>query len=179
MRISKLPNEVKELLWKHGLAGRRIYVPTQPSPNLITRHLPLVLMEVEETYHDDGITFYFEKSSRDRFSGKFGKSRIAARYGLKVRTAASLSLTAWKAWRDWVGHKERLHLDRLRDLAREAGIEYGSLFFTYLAIRKQLRKGEEVLAHEHSGYHQVQPHVIQQVIELAQASIEGCPWRSA
>lgn len=67
----------------------------------------------------------------------------------------------------------------MRDLAGEAGIEYGSLFFTYLAIRKQLRKGEMVQAHEHTGYHQVQPHVIQQVIELAQASIDGCPWRSS
>ncbi len=179
MRKSKLPHEVKEVLWKHGLAGRRIYVPTLPSPNLITRHLPLVLQEIEETYHDDGITFYFEKSSRHRFSGKFGKGKIAARYVLKVRTAASLSLAAWMTWRDWFGHKERLHLQQLRDIAGEAGIEYGSLFFTYLAIRKQLRKGEMVHAHEHSGYHQVQPHVIQQVIELAQASIEGCPWRTS
>ena len=179
MRVSKLPQEVKELLWKHGLAGQRIYVPNQPSPNLITRHLPLVLMEIEETYHDDGITFYLEKSARDRFSGRFGKSRITARYRLKVRTAASLSLAAWKAWRDWFGHRERLNLEKLRELAREAGIEYGSLFFTYLAIRKQLRRGEPVQAHEHTGYHQVEAHVIQPVIDLAQASIEGCPWRSS
>lgn len=179
MRNSKLSGEVKELLWKHGFAGRRIYVPKLPSPNLITRHLPLVLREVEETYHDDGITFYFEKSTRDRFSGKFGKGKIAARYGLKVRTAASLSLSAWKAWQDWFGHKERLNLKQLRDLAGEAGIEYGSFFFTYLAIRKQLRKGEDINVHEHTGYHQVEAHVIQAVIDLAQTSIEGCPWRTS
>lgn len=179
MRVSKLPQEVKEILWKHGLAGRRIYVPNQPSPNLITRHLPVVLREVEETYHDDGITFYSEKAARDRFSGKFGKNRIAARFGLKVRTAASLSRAAWNAWRDWFGHKERLNLEQLRNLAGEAGIEYGSLFFTYLAIRKRLRMGEAVQAHDHTGYHQVQAHEIQPVIELARASIEGCPWRSS
>jgi hypothetical protein len=121
MRVSKLPRELKELLWKHGLAGRRIYIPKQPSYNLITRHLPMILREVEETYHDDGITFYFEKSARDRFSGRFGKSKIAVRYGLKIRTAASLSQSAWKAWRDWFGHTERLHLEQLRDLASEEG----------------------------------------------------------
>jgi hypothetical protein len=96
---------------------------------------------------------------------------------LKVRTAASLSQAAWKAWRDWFGHKERLHLEHLRDLAGEAGIEYSSLFFTYLAIRKQLREGKEVDPHDHAGYHQVQVHVIQPVIELARASIESSSWR--
>ncbi len=76
MRVSKLPQEVKELLWKHGMAGRRIYVPTLPSPNLITRHLPLVLREIEETYHDHGITFYFEKSVRTGFPGNSEKAGL-------------------------------------------------------------------------------------------------------
>jgi len=30
----------------------------------------VVSREVEETYHDDGTTFYLEKSAQDRFSGK-------------------------------------------------------------------------------------------------------------
>ena len=179
MRASKLPQEIKELLWKHGLEGKRIYIPKLRSPDLITRHLPLVLMEVEESYHESGITFYLEKSSRDRFSGRFGKNKIASMFKLKLRTSASISVAAWKTWRDWFGHKERLYLEQLRDLAEEIGIEYTGIYFTYLGIREKLRRGEDADIDEAAGYHGVQVHVIQPILDLAKASVASCPWRSS
>ncbi|MBI4716085.1 MAG: hypothetical protein HY760_09160 [Nitrospirae bacterium] len=86
---------------------------------LVTRHKPAVLQEMETTYEDRGLTFYDEPLSRKTFSGMFGKGRVAFRYGLKPRTAASVSAAAWKGWRDWFGHKEQPRLDRLRALSHE------------------------------------------------------------
>lgn len=46
-----------------------------------------------------------------------------------------------------------------------------------MRVSKLLQKA--VQAHEHTDYHQVQAHVIQPAIELARASVEGCPWKSS
>ena len=88
-------------------------------------------------------------------------------------------MAAWKAWRDWFGHKERLYLEQLRDLAEEIGIEYTGIYFTYLGIREKLRRGEEADIDEAASYHRVQVHAIKPVLDLAKASIESCPWRSS
>ena len=77
MKASKIPEELKEFLWKHGLEGRRIYIPKLPSPDLITRHLPLVLIKVEESYHESGITFYLgEVLQGPVFPEGLGKTRL-------------------------------------------------------------------------------------------------------
>ena len=179
-RSVEWPQNILEFFWERGLEGKRIRVPKRRLPGLVSHYKSRLLDEdVEAVYEQSGVTFYLEKSSRLRFSDRFNRNSVAAKFNLKSRTAGSVCQAAWKAWRDWFGHKERLKLEHLRDLAEEASIDYTALSFTYLAIRKQLRRGEEVQADDHTGYHQVQAHVIQPVIELARASIESCPWRSS
>ena len=174
------PQHILEFFWERGLEGQRIRVPRRRLPSLVSHYKSRLLDEdVEAAYEQNGVTFYLEKSSWLRFSDRFNRNRVAVKFNLKPRTAGSVCQAAWKAWRDWFGHKERLTLENLRDLAETAGIEYSSLYLTYLKIRQQLRRGEKVHVQEHTGYHQVQDRIIQQVIELAQASILSCSWRSS
>lgn len=179
MKRSKLPRDLIEQLWQHGLGGQRLYVPKQPSQTLVAIHLPKVLEEIEATYEERGLTFYEESSRRKVFSGMFGKSRIAFKFKLKPRTAARVASAAWKAWREWFGHKERLQLEQLRALAEEAGREYPAFYFSYLEIRGRLRKNQKVTADYYARFHTVSTRAIQQVIDLAKSSIESCPWRSS
>ena len=185
MRKSRLPQELIDLAQKCGLAGRRVYIPKQSktrfsdSPTLVTSHATKTVLEVESTYEQRGVTFYLESSPRKSFSSMFGKSRTASTFNLKLRTASRVVSAAYKVWREWFSRKERITLEKLRDLAEEAGIEYSSLYLTYLKIREQLRKGEKVDVREHAGYHQISSDFIQHLIMLAKASIESCTWRSS
>ncbi|NKE72857.1 hypothetical protein [Candidatus Manganitrophus noduliformans] len=174
-----------DLARRCGLAGRRVYIPKykfNDSPDdrletLIGRCKPPLLREIEHVYERDHITFYFEHSPRALFSSRFGKNKTAARFGLKIRTAARTSSAAWRAWRDWFGHRERRILEQLRDLADENGGEHEKFSATYLEIRGQIRSGQEVDMEHHAGYHNVSREIILQVVDLAKASIESCPWR--
>lgn len=179
MRGSKLPHDLIGRLWELGLAGKRLYVPKQKAQTLVARAAPKVLQEVETFYEEGGVTFYWEASSRRLFSGRFGKSKIASKFNLKLRTAASVASAAWKAWRDWFGHKERLKLEQLRVLAEEAGCEYAAFYFSYLDIRGRLRKNQKVTADYYARFHTVPAKAIQQTIDFAKSSIESCPWRSS
>jgi hypothetical protein len=182
MRKSKLPQEIIDVMVKHGLAGRRVYVPKLPdapeqSRNLVTIHLPKLLAEVESDYERRGVTFFSEGSPRKLFSGNYGKTRIGARFNLKPRTAASVSSAAWKRWREWFSRSERLRHDELRDLADEARREFAAMYFTYLEIRQRLRAGEAVGLEEYMRYHNAPEALMERVKDLAQASIQSCPWR--
>jgi len=184
MRKSKLPRDIIDIMIKHGLAGRRVYVPKLPdapeqSRNLVTRHLPKLLAEVEADYESRGVTFFSEGSPRKMFSGIYGKGRIGARFNLKPRTAASVSSGAWKRWREWFSRSERLRLDDLRTLADDGGCDYTALYFTYLEIRKRLRAGEAVSLGEYARYHRAPEALMEQVRDLAHASIQSCPWRAS
>lgn len=179
MKRSKLPRDLIDYLWQRGLSGQRLYVPKQPSQTLVIIQTPKVLEEIEATYEERGLTFYEESSRRKVFSGMFGKNRIAFKFNLKPRTAARVASAAWKAWRDWFGHKERLKLEQLRVLAEEAGCEYAAFYFSYLEIRGRLRKNQKVTADYYARFHTVPAKAIQQTIDFAKSSIESCPWRSS
>lgn len=179
MKRSKLPRDLIEHLWQHGLGGKRLYVPKQPSQTLVILHTPKVLEEIEATYEERGLTFYEESSPRKVFSGMFGKSRIAFKFNMKPRTAARVASAAWKAWRDWFGHKERLRLEQLRTLAEETSREYPAFYFSYLEIRGRLRKNQKVTADYYARFHTAPAKAIQQVIDLAKSSIESCPWKGS
>lgn len=177
MGRSKLPRDLVELARRYGLAGRHVYIPKQDARNLVAHFKPIVLQEIEEAYEERGLTFY--ERSRKTFSGMFGKSKVAFKHNLKLRTAASVASAAWKAWREWFGHKERLRLEQLRVLAEEAGCEYAAFYFSYLEIRGRLRKNQKVTADYYARFHTAPAKAIQQVIDLAKSSIESCPWRSS
>jgi hypothetical protein len=176
MRVSKLPQDLIELGYKYGLAGQRVYFPKQTLHTLVTRYVPNLLQEIEATYEERGLTFYEESSARKLFSGIFSKSKIAFKFDLKPRTAASVSSAGWKGWREWFGRKERPRLEQLRIIAQEAGLTSSSLYFSYLEIRSLLRKKQKVTADYYARFHAVPAEAIQVVIDLARASIESCPW---
>ena len=179
MKESRLPQELIEVGYKYGFAGRRVYFPKQKLHTLVTSHVPDILREVEATYEERGVTFYEESSPHKVFSGMFSKSKIAFKLNLKLRTAASVSATAWKGWREWFGRKERPRLEQLRTIAQDAGLEYTAFYLSYLEIRNRLRKNQPVTAKDYASYHSVPAETIQAVIDLAQASIESCPWRGS
>lgn len=109
----------------------------------------------------------------------FGTKTIASRFQLKPRTATRVVLAAWKAWRDWFSHKERLRLEQLRTIAEDHGCDYTDLFLSYREIRGKIRFGQEVNVRYYTGYHGVCEETIQQIIDLAQASGESCPWKNS
>lgn len=179
MKLAKLAKNLIELLQENGLAGQLIYVPKVKSQSILARHLPKVLEEIEATYEKRGVTFYWEASSRKGFSGMFGTNAIASRFRLKPRTATRVSSAAWRSWRDWFGHKERLTLDHLRALAEDCGLEYSSLYQTYRDIRNDLRNDQTKPVDYYAGYHCVPDQFILLVVELAKSSIRSFPWRSS
>lgn len=179
MRVSRLPQDLIDLGHKYGLAGQRVYFPKQKLHTLVTRFLPDILREIEATYDERGLTFYEESSARKVFSGMFSKSKIAFKFNLKLRTAASVSSAAWKAWREWFGRKERSRLDELRMIAQEAGHEYSSFYFSYLEIRNRLRTNQEASVDYYARFHSVPAETIQRMIDLAQVSIKSCHWRGS
>lgn len=174
-----MPKDIIELLQERNLAGKLIYVPKLKSHTLISSYTPKVLEETEAIYEKRGVTFYWEASSRKTFSGMFGTKSVAPKFQLKLRTATRVSSTAYRAWRDWFGHKERITLGRLRTLAEESGCNYSGLYFSYLEIRGRMRKNQKVTADYYAGFHAVPADVIRRVIDLAQSSIKSCPWRSS
>jgi hypothetical protein len=177
MKLEKLPQELLEILWEHGMASRLIYVPKQKSQTLIARYTPRVLEDIEANYEARGITFYWEASPRRGFSMMFGTKAIVSKFQLKPRTATRVALASWKAWREWFSHRERIRLEQLRTIAEESGCEYTDLFLSYREIRSKIRSGQDVDVQYFTGYHGVSEKTIQQVIDLARASIESCPWR--
>jgi len=179
VRGSKLPKDLIELGHKYGLAGQRAYFPKQKLHTLVTRHMPDILQEIEAVYIECGLTFYEESSTRKIFSGMFGKSKVAYKFNLKLRTAASVASAAYKAWREWFGRKERPRLQQLRRIAEETSHEYSPLYFSYLEIRDLLLNNQVVTADYYVRFHTIPIKEIQQIIDLAKASIESCPWRSS
>jgi hypothetical protein len=185
MRKSRLPQELIDVAHRCGMAGRRVYIPKQSkdrlsdSPTLVASHAVKAVNEVEAIYEKRGVTFYQEASPRQSFSSMFGKSRIASRFNLRLRTAARVVSAAYQIWRDWFARSERSRLDQLRALGEENGCEYSALFLSYLEIRHHLRTEQEVGIGYYTGYHGVSVESIQQVIDLARASIKSCPWRSS
>ncbi|MBI5197645.1 MAG: hypothetical protein HZA19_03450 [Nitrospirae bacterium] len=184
-RKSVLPEEFIEVAHRHGLGGRRVYIPKQTGtdldhpPTLVNRYLPEVLREIESAYETRGVTFYLETSSERIFSGMFSKSRVATQFRLKPRTATRVLAAARKAWRDWFSRSERLTLDHLRTIGQEFDREYTPIFLSYLEIRSRLRKGQEVTISYYGDYHRLPDETIRQMIALAQSSIESCPWRNS
>ncbi len=53
------------------------------------------------------------------------------------------------------------------------------MYFTYLEIRQRLRAGEAVSLEEYVRYHNAPEALIERVKDLAQASIQSCPWRGS
>jgi hypothetical protein len=109
----------------------------------------------------------------------FGKSRMASRFNLKLRTASRVVSAAYQIWREWFSRSERPRLDQLRGLAEANGCDYTALFLSYLEIRQRLRQGQDVRIGYYTDYHGVSTDAIQLVIDLARLSIESCPWRSS
>ena len=185
MRKTRLPQELIDLAHDCGLAGRRVYIPKHSkaqlsdSSTLVASHTIKAVREVEATYEQRGVTFYLETSPRKAFSSMFGKSRMASRFNLKLRTASRVVSAAYQLWREWFSRSERPRLDRLRGLAEANGCDYTALFLSYLEIRQRLRQGQEVRIGDYTDYHAVATDAIQQVIDLARVSTESCPWRSS
>jgi hypothetical protein len=179
MKTLKLAQEVLEVLWRYDLDGSYIYVPVRKSPTLVGDFTPKVLLEIEATYEERGVTFYWEASPRKVLSGMFGKRMVASMFNLKLRTAASVVSAAYKAWREWFSHHERPRLEQLRRIAEESGREYTPLYFSYLEIRSMLRNKQEVTANYYARRHTIPNQESQQIIDLAQSSIESCRWRSS
>jgi hypothetical protein len=177
MRGSKLPQDLIELGHKYGLAGRRIYFPKQKLHTLVARYLPELLREIEATYEERGITFYVEASPRKVFSRMFGKSRVAFKFNLKLRTAASCASAAHKAWREWFSRSERPRLEQVRMVAQNTGRDYAPLYFSYLEMRNRLRTNQKVTPDDYTGFHSLPAEAVQQMMALAKSSIESCPWR--
>ena len=177
MRKSKIPADLRALADRYGLAGKRVYFPQQDGHTLISRHVPRLLVEIEADYERRGVTFSTETSARKTFSTLFGKTRVAHRFTLKLRTAARVASAAWKAWRAWFAQQERVRLEQIRALAHEGGREYAALYFSYLEIRGTLRGGEPVIVEHYARFHTMPADTIERVIELAGASIASCPWR--
>jgi len=185
MRKTRLPQELIDLAHSCGLAGRCVYIPKHPrarfsdSPTLVDSHAIKAAREVETTYEQRGVTFYLETSPRKAFSSMFGKSRMASRFNLKLRTASRVVSAAYQIWREWFSRSERPRLDQLRGLAEANGCDYTALFLSYLEIRQRLRQGQDIRIGDYTDYHGVSAGTIQQVIDLARLSIESCPWRSS
>lgn len=177
MRKSKVPEDLRALAERYGLAGKRVYFPQQDGHTLVTQHVPPLLLEIEADYEERGVTFSIEPSSRKTFSTLFGKTRVAHRFKLKLRTAARVASASWRAWRSWFAHHERPRLEQVRTLAQENGREYGALYFSYLEIRGRLRNGEPVIVEYYARFHAMSADAVEQVIELAGVSIASCPWR--
>ncbi|MEW6683730.1 MAG: hypothetical protein AB1451_12530 [Nitrospirota bacterium] len=170
MRTSKLSQDVIDVLTQRGFAGRRVYVPVAESnrpPNLVTIFLPKLLAEVEADYERRGVTFFSEGSPRKVFSGNYGKGRIGARFNLTPRTAPSVSSAAWKRWRSGSPGQN--------GSATTSSVTWR----TYLEIRQRLRAGEAVGLEEYVRYHNAPEALLERVKDLAQASIQSCPWRAS
>jgi hypothetical protein len=159
------------------LTGKRVYFPQQDGHTLVSQHVPRLLVEIEADYERRGVTFAIEPSSRKTFSTLFGKTRVAHRFNLKLRTAARVTSASWKAWRSWFAHHERPRLEQLRTLAQETGREYQSLYFSYIEIRGELRSGKAVVAEFYARFHAIPVTASERMIEIAGASIASCPWR--
>jgi predicted nucleotide-binding protein (sugar kinase/HSP70/actin superfamily) len=177
MGKSKLPKDIAVLLRARGLAGQRVYVPADDRHSLVSEHVPRLLLEIEADYERRGVTFSTEASPRKMFSKVFGKSLVAHRFNLKVRTAARVASAAWRAWREWFSRQERPRLEQLRALAQETGREYQSLYFSYIEIRGELRSGKAVVVEFYARFHSIPATAIERMIEIAGASIASCPWR--
>lgn len=177
MRKSKIPADLRALANRYGLAGKRVYFPQQDGHTLVSRHVPPLLVEVEADYERRGVTFSTETSARRTFSTLFGKTRVAHRFTLTLRTAARVTSASWKAWRAWFSQQERPRLEQIRDLAHEHGRDYAALYFSYLEIRGCLRTGEAVVVEHYTRFHTLPVDTIERVIDLAGASIASCPWR--
>ncbi len=177
MRKSKIPADLRALADRYGLAGKRVYFPQQDGHTLISRHVPRLLFEIEADYERRGVTFSTETSARKTFSTLFGKTRVAHRFTLKLRTAARVTSASWKAWRAWFAQHERVRLEQIRALAHERGREYAALYFSYLEIRSRLRGGEAVVVEYYARFHSLPADTIERVIDLAGTSIASCPWR--
>jgi hypothetical protein len=178
MKLTKLPQDLVEVLSTRGLAGRLIYVPKQKSRSLVASHTPKVLKEMEATYEQRGATFYWEASPRKVFSAMFGTHKIISKFHLKPRTATSVASAAYRTWREWFSHKERLKLEQLRSIAEETGWDYSDLSLSYREIRDNIRNGQKIDIGYYTGYHNFSIETVHQIIDLAKASIESCPWRS-
>lgn len=57
--------------------------------------------------------------------------------------------------------------------------DFAAMYFTYLEIRQRLRAGEAVSLEEYVRYHNAPEALIERVKDLAQASIQSCPWRGS
>lgn len=165
------------MAWTLGFSGKKVYIPKRPEDKTIVERFKKRMLEeiVEAAYEERGTPFY--ERTRKQFSERFGTTNIASRYHLAPRTATRVASAVYRAWRNWFGHHERLHLERLGGLAEETGIGYEALYIAYLSIRKQLRGGQTVCVEDHTGYLSAPAEVIDQIIDLARASIESCSWR--
>lgn len=177
MGKSKLPKDIADFLRSRGLARQRVYVPAEDRHSLVSEHVPCLLLEVEADYERRGVTFSVEASPRKMFSRVFGKSLVAHKFNLKLRTAARVASAAWRAWREWFTRQERPRLEQLRMLAQETGREYQSLYFSYIEIRGELRSGKAVVVEFYARFHSIPATAIERMIEIAGASIASCPWR--
>ncbi len=177
MRKSKIPADLRALADRYGLAGKRVYFPQQDGHTLVSQHVPRLLVEIEADYERRGVTFATETSARRTFSTLFGKTRVAHRFNLTLRTAARVTSASWKAWRAWFTQQERARLEQIRALAHEHGRDYAPLYFSYLEIRGLLRSGEPVVVEHYARFHALPADTIERVIDLAGTSIASCPWR--
>lgn len=177
MRKSKIPADLRALADRYGLAGKRVYFPQQDGHTLVSQHVPRLLVEIEADYERRGVTFSIEASPHKMFSRMFGKSLVAHKFNLKLRTAARVASAAWRAWREWFTRQERARLEQIRACAQESGREYTALYFSYLEIRGHLRSGEAVVVEFYARFHSIPVTAIERMSEIAGASIASCPWR--
>jgi hypothetical protein len=73
MRKSKLPEDLRALADRYGLAGKRVYFPQQAGHTLVSQHVPRLLVEIEADYERRGVTFSIEPDSRKKSVAGFRK----------------------------------------------------------------------------------------------------------
>lgn len=176
MRKSDLPSDLIDLGRKYGFGGKLVYIPKENPQNLVAQYTPIVLEKIEGIYESEGIIFY--DRSRRSFSERINQRKVAEEFKLKPRTAARVILAAYKTWRNWFGHHERLKLEQLVSIAEEAGAGYTPLYYSYLEIRGKVRRNQKPDIYEYSAYHSISEETVQQIIDLAKSSVESCSWRA-
>lgn len=179
MKRAKLPPEILEQMWAHGLGGMKIYIPRQRTATLVERFTPKVLELIETTYEHQIVIFKMFDAPRPVLTDMLGIKAVATRFNLKPRTAALATAAAWKLWQVWFPSEEKPRLVRLRELAEEINHAETRLIILYRDVREKLRYNQEITPDDHKRHIPITAEIILKVIDLAKSSLESRPWKES
>ncbi len=115
------------------------------------------------------------------FCGFLNKNVISAQFHLSPATAWRVINTAWQMWLDWYQSEESFRQKQVLDLAERTGwTRTGgpSPEAVYRDFRRRIRCGREAEVNGISTrFEGSRADFFRQVIDIAKASIESCPWR--